>query len=89
MIGPPLGIIATPDILTMIRKIGTGPVVPNPAYITMDIGVSAIMTPIGATPDHSTDLPNVASHDTEAQVHTATAMTHHTTDLHPLEIFLR
>ena len=60
---------------------------PDPTHITMDIGVAAIMTPIGATPGHSTDLPNVVSHATEAQVHTATAVTHHTTDLHPIEIF--
>ena len=45
------------------------------------------MTPIGAAPGHSTDLPNVATHATEAQVHTTTTMTHHTTDLHPVEIF--
>ena len=87
MIGPPLGIIATPDILTMITKIGTGSVIPDPTHITMDIGVAAIMTPIGATPGHSTDLPDVATHATEAQVHTTTAMTHHTADLHPIEIF--
>ena len=30
MIGPPLGITAIPDILTMITRIGTGLVVPNP-----------------------------------------------------------
>ena len=71
----------------MITKIGLGLVIPNPTHITMDIGVAAIMTPIGATPGHSTDLPNVVSHATEAQVHTTTAMTHHTTDLHPIEIF--
>ena len=87
MIGPPLGIIATPDVLTVITKIGTGSVIPNPTHITMDIGVAAIMTPIGATPGHSTDLPNIASHATEAQVHTTTAVTHHTADLHPIEIF--
>ena len=87
MIGPPQGIIATPDILTVITKIGPGLVIPNPTHITMDIGVAAIMTPIGATPGHSTDLPDIVSHATEAQVHTATAVTHHTTDLHPIEIF--
>ena len=87
MIGPPLGIIATPDILTMITKIGTGLVIPNPTHITMDIGVAAVMTPVGATPGHSTDLPDIVSHATEAQVHTATAVTHHTADLHPVEIF--
>ena len=87
MIGPPLGIIVTPDVLTMITKIGPGLVVPDPAHIPMDIGVASIMTPIGATPGHSTDLPDVASHATQAQVHTATAVTYHTTDLHPIEIF--
>ena len=87
MIGPPLGIIATPDVLTVITKIGTGSVIPNPTHITMNIGEAAVMTPIGATPGHSTDLPNVATHATEAQVHTTTTMTHHTADLHPIEIF--
>ena len=87
MIGPPQGIIATPDVLTMITKIGPGLIVPDPTHITMDIGVAAIMTPIGATPGHSTDLPDVVSHTTEAQVHTATAVTHHTANLHPVEIF--
>ena len=72
---------------SVITKIGTGSVVPNPAHITMDIGVAAIMTSVGATPGHSTDLPNVASHITEAQVHTATAVTHHTADLYPIETF--
>ena len=71
----------------MITKIGTGPVIPDPTHITMDIGVAAIMTPIGATPDHSTDLHITATHATEAQFHTATAVTHHITDLHPIEIF--
>ena len=87
MIGPPLGIIATPDILTMITKIGPGLVIPNPTHITMDIGVAAVITPIGPTLGHTTDLPDIVSHATEAQVHTAIAMTHHTTDLHPVKIF--
>ena len=87
MIGPPLGIIATPDVLTVITKIGTGLVIPDPAHITMDIGVAAVMTPIGATPGHSTGLPNIVTHTTEAQVHTTTTMTHHTADLHPIDIF--
>ena len=87
MIGPPQGIISTPDVFTVITKIGPGLVIPDPTHIPMDIGVAAIMTPIGAAPGHSTDLPDIVSHATEAQVHTATAMTHHTTDLHPVEIF--
>ena len=87
MIDPPLGIIATPDILTMITRIDPGLVIPDPTHITIDIGVAAIMTPIGAIPGHSTDLPNVVSHATEAQVPTGIAMTHCTADLHPIGIF--
>ena len=44
------------------------------------------MTPAGVTPDHFIDLPIIALHATEAQVHTTTAMTHHITDPHPIEI---
>ena len=66
MIGPPLGIIVTPDILTTITKIGPGLVIPDLTHITIDIGVAAIMNPIGAAPGHSTDLPNIVSHTTEA-----------------------
>ena len=87
MIGPPLGIIATPDILIVITKIGPGLVIPDPAGITMDIGVAAVMTPIGAAPGHSTDLPDIVSHATEAQVHTTITVTHRAADLHPVEIF--
>ena len=87
MIGPPLGIIATQDILTLITKIGTGSVIPDPTHITMDIGVAAIMTPVGAAPGHSTDLPDISTHATEAQVHTATAVTCHTADPPLIEIF--
>ena len=87
MIDPPLGIIATPDAPTVITKIGTGSVIPDPIHITMDTGVAAIMTPIGATPDHSTDLHIIVTHATEAQVHTATTVTCHITEPHPIEIF--
>ena len=76
MIDPPLGIIVTPDFLTVITKIGPGLVIPNPTHIPMDIGVSAIMTPIGAIPGHFTELPDIVSHTTEAQAHTTTAVTH-------------
>ena len=87
MIDPPLGIIATPDILTIITGIGPGLVIPDPAHIIMDIGEAEVMTPIGATPDHSTDLPSIVSHATEAQAPTTIAVTHCTTDLHPIGIF--
>ena len=89
VIDPPLGIITTPDIPAMITKIGTGSVVPNPTCITMDIGVAGIIAPTGAAPDHSTDLHVITTHATEAQVHTATAVTHHIADPHPIEIFLK
>ena len=87
VIDPPLGIIATPGIFTMITRIDPGLVVPHPAHITIDIGVAAIMTPIGASPGHSTDLPDAVSHTTEAQVPTTIVVTHCTTDLHPIGIF--
>ena len=87
MIDPPLGILATPDIPTVITTIGTGSVILDPTHITMDIGVAAIMTPTRAAPDHSTDLYIVTTHATEAQVHTTTTVTHHITDPNPIEIF--
>ena len=87
MIDPPLAIIATPDVLTMITRIDPGLVVPGPAHVMIDIGVASIMTPVGATPGNSTDLPSVISHATEAQVPTAITMTHCTADLHLIEIF--
>ena len=86
MIDPPLDIVATPDFLTMITRIDPGSAIPNPAHITTGIGVAAIITPTGAAPGHSTGLSNVVSHATEAQVPTVIAMTHHTTDLHPIRI---
>ena len=67
MIDPPLGIIATPDVAAVNSKIGTGSVVSDPANITMDIGVAAVMGLTRAAPDHSTDLHVVTTCDTEAQ----------------------
>ena len=86
MIDPPLGIIATPDVLTMITRIGPGLDVPDPAHITMEIRLAAVMTSIGAAPGHSTDLPDVVSHTTEAQVPITITMPHCTADLHPVGI---
>ena len=87
MIDPHLDIIATTSIPTMIIKIGTGSVVPDLAHTILDTGVTAAMTPTGVTPNHFIDLHVVAPHATEAQVHTATIVTHHIADLHPIEIF--
>ena len=86
MIDPHLGIIATPDVPTVIIEIGTGSVIPDPTHTTLDTGVTAAMIPAGVAPDHFIDLHVIALHTTEAQVHTATAMTHHIADPHPIEI---
>ena len=60
----------------MITWIDPGSVIPDPAHITIGIGVAAIMTPIGATLGHSTDPPDIVSHATEAQVPTRIAVTY-------------
>ena len=86
MIDPNLGIIATTGIPTMIIEIDTGSVIPNPTHTTLDTGVTASMAPAGVIPDCSIDLCIIALHDTEALVHTATTMTHHIADPHPIEI---
>ena len=87
MIDPHLGIIATTGIPTVIIEIGTDSVIPDPTHTTLDTGVTAAMAPAGVTPDCFIDLHIVALHATEAQVHTTTAVRHHITDLHPIEIF--
>ena len=86
MIDPPLDIIATPEVHTMITRIDPGSVAPGPAPITIDIAEAATRTPIEAAPGHSTGLPNLVSHVTEAQVPTTIAATHCTTDLHLIGI---
>ena len=87
MIDSPLGIIATPGIHNMIIKIDPGSVTPDLAPTIPDTGVTVAMTPIEVAPDHPIDLHNVAPHIIEAPAHTTTAMIHHTTDLHPVDIF--
>ena len=83
---PPLDVIATPDIHTMITRIDSGSVIPDLTLVTTDIGVVAARTHIEVTPGHSTDLPTIVSHVTGAPVPTATTMTHCTTDLHLIGI---
>ena len=82
MIDPPLDIIYTPDVHTMITRIDPDSVAPGLTPITIDIGVAAAKTPIEVIPGHSTDLPAIVSYVTGAPVPTTTATTHHTTDLH-------
>ena len=83
---PPLDVIATPDVHTMITRIDPDSVVPSPTPVIIDIGVTATRTPTEVAPGHSTDLPAIVSHVTGAQVPTTTTMTHHTTDLHLIGI---
>ena len=85
MIDPHLGIIAMPGIPTMIIELGTSLVVPNPTHTTLYTRVTAIMTPIGVTPDHFIDLHIIALH-VASQAHTTTAVTHHTADPHHIEV---
>ena len=87
MIDPHLGITATTGIPTVITEIGTGSIVPDCTHTILDTGVTAAMTPAGLAPDHFIDLHVIAPHATEAQAHTATAMTHHIADPHPINIF--
>ena len=86
MIGPHLGIIATPGIPTMIIGIDTGSVIPDPTHTPLDTGVTAAMTPTGVTADHFIDPHVIALHATGAQAHIATTMTYHITDPHPTGI---
>ena len=86
MIDPPLDSIATPDIHTMITRIDPDSVAPGPIPVTIDIGVAASKTPVEVAPGHSTDLSDIVSHVTGAQVPTTTTMTHCTTDLYLIGI---
>ena len=87
MIDHHLGIIATTGILTVIIEISTGSVISDPTHTILDTGVTVAMTPTGVAPDCFIDLHIIAPHATEVQVHTATAVTHHITDPHPIENF--
>ena len=81
-----LRVITTPGITTMTIEIGTDSVDLNFANITLDIGVTAAVILTKVTLNSFTSLCIVAHCTTEAQAHTATAKTHHTTDPHHAEI---
>ena len=89
IIGLHLGTIATTGAPTAIMEMDTGTVILDLTHAIPYIGVQAIMTLIGVAPDHFIDLHAIAPPATEAQAHTATAMIHHTTDLHPTDILPR
>ena len=82
----PLDATATPDAHAMTTGIDLDSVALDPDPITTAIGVVAARTLVEVAPDHSTDLPVTTSHVIEVPVPTATAMTHLTADLHPIEI---
>ena len=84
---PPLDVIATPDVHTMIARIDPDSVTPDLTLVTTDIGVVAARTPAEVTPGHSTGLPTIVSHVTGAPVPTTTTATHSSTDLHLIGIF--
>ena len=80
------GIIATPGIPTMTIETGTDSVNLNLCHITPDIGVTAVVIPTEAILDHFIDLQAIAPCITGAPSHTATDVTHHTTDPHHADI---
>ena len=87
VIGLHLGTIATTGTPTAIIETGTGTVIPDLTHAILDIGVQAVRTPIEVAPDHFTYPHIIVPLTTEAQVCTTTSVIHHTTDLHPIDIF--
>ena len=83
---PPLDVIVPQDAHTMITRIELDSVAPDLTPVISDIGVVAARTTAEVDPGHSTDLPATVSHITGALVPTATAMKHHTADLHLIGI---
>ena len=82
MIDQHLEVTITPGITTVTIGIDTGSADLNLAPIILDIGVTVTVTLAEVTLDPFTDPHAIAHHATEAQAHTATAETHHTTDPH-------
>ena len=82
MIDQHLRVTITPGITTMTIEIGTGSADINLTPIILDIGVTVTVTLTEVTLDPFTDPHTMAQQATEAQAHTATAETHHTTDPH-------
>ena len=77
-----LRVTITPGITTMTIEIGTGSADLNLAPIILDIGVTVAVPLTEVTLGPFTTPHTAAHHATEAQAHTATAETHHTTDPH-------
>ena len=82
MIDQHLRVIITPGITTMTIEIGTGSADLDLAPVILCIRVTVTVTLTEVTLYPFTDPHATVHHATEAQAHTATAKTHHTTDPH-------
>ena len=80
MIDPHLRVRTAIGITTMTMKIGTGSADLNLTPIILDIGVTVTVTLAEVTLDPFTNPHTAAHHATEAQAHTVTEETCHTTD---------
>ena len=80
-----LRIIATLGIPTVTIETGTDSVDLDLAHITLDIRVTAAVTPTEAIPDNFTGPHAIALHTTGAQALTTTDETHHIADPHHTE----
>ena len=80
--GLPLDITATPDAHAMNTGTDLDSVALNVNPTTTAIGIAAVKTSIEVAPGHSTDLPTVTSHMTEAPVPAAAVVIHPTADPH-------
>ena len=78
---------ATPDVLTTTIEKGTDSANLDLAHITPEIGVTVIVIPTEATLDHFINLHVTTPHVTEVPAHTTTAVTHHITHPHHVDIY--
>ena len=82
MIDPHLGITIVIGITTMTTETGTGSADLDPVPITPDLGVTVTVTLEEVALDPITHPHVTAHHATEAQAHTVTNETPHTSDPH-------
>ena len=80
MIDPHLRVTITIGITTMTIEIGTGLADLDLAPITLDIGVTVIVTLAEVALDHFTNPHDAAHHTTEVRAYTVTTETCHTAD---------
>ena len=78
---------ATPDIFTRTIETGTDSANLSLTHITPDIEVTVVVIPAEAILDHFINPHAIAPCITEVPSHTATAMTHHITDPHHVDIY--